>query len=146
KGNSLGSTRQLVRDYKTTPDWLKNPALEAEVFTSATSYDALNRPIQLIAPHSNGAKVNILQPGYNEANLLERMDVWLARVPVAGPALILDPQTADLSSVINIDYNAKGQRTRIDFGNGSSTQYAYDEQTFRLVHLNTSRISAAPST
>ena len=148
KGNALGRSRRLAQDYKTTPDWLKNPALEGGGFASATSYDALNRPIQLISPHSDSAsvKVNVLQPGYNEANLLERMDVWLGRAPAAGPSALLDPKTADLPSVTNIDYNAKGQRTRIDFGNGASTEYAYDDQTFRLVHLKTSSTSGASPT
>jgi hypothetical protein len=41
--------------------------------------------------------------------------------------------------VTNIDYNAKGQRTRIDYGNGASTTYEYDPNTFRLIHLKTTR-------
>jgi hypothetical protein len=50
KSNPLRSTRQLAKDYKNTPDWSQNPALDAETFTSSTRYDALNRPIQLVAP------------------------------------------------------------------------------------------------
>jgi hypothetical protein len=135
KGNSRSSTRQLLRDYKTAPDWSKNPTLDAELFDSSTTYDALNRPNQLIAPHSNqpGAKFNVIQPGYNEANLLERINVWLAQAAI--PSSMLDPKTADLPAVTNLDYDAKGQRTRIDYGNGVSTEYSYDDQTFRLIHL-----------
>ena len=46
---------------------------------SYAPYDALNRPIQLVAPHSDqlGARVNVTQPTYNEANLREPVDVWL---------------------------------------------------------------------
>ena len=42
-------------DYTAIPDWLlpAAPQLDAETFTSSTRYDALNRPIQLIAPHSD---------------------------------------------------------------------------------------------
>jgi hypothetical protein len=40
-----------------------------------------------------------------------------------------------------IDYDAKGQRTRIAYGNGALTEYTYDEETFRLIHLKTSRES-----
>ena len=109
-------------DYKSTPDWSQNPALEAETFTSSTRYDALNRPIQLVAPHSDqpGAKFNVIRPGYNEANLLERVDVWLEQA--TEPTALLDPmRTANLHTVTNIDYDAKGQRTRIQYGNGAST-------------------------
>ena len=43
KGNLLRSTRQLVSDYKSVADWTQSPALDAEIFVSATAYDALNR-------------------------------------------------------------------------------------------------------
>jgi hypothetical protein len=44
KGNLLRSTRQLVQDYKATPDWSQSlpPVLETEIFASSTRYDALN--------------------------------------------------------------------------------------------------------
>jgi hypothetical protein len=41
--------------------------------------------------------------------------------------------------VTNVDYDAKGQRTRIDYGNGVKTTYTYDPLTFRLTHLQTLR-------
>lgn len=139
KGNLLSSKRQLVRDYKNIPDWSGNPALETEVFSSSSRYDALNRPIQLVTPHSNlsNRKLNIIRPSYNEANLLERMDVWLGEA--AEPTLLLDPQSANFHAVTNIDHDAKGQRTRIEYGNGAKTEYTYDPNTFRLVHLKTTR-------
>lgn len=146
KGNLLRGIRQLVQDYKTTPDWSQNPqpVLETEIFASSTRYDALNRPIQMTAPHSNQAnsKINVIRPGYNEANLLERMDAWLGQA--AEPNVLLDPASANLHAVANIDYDAKGQRTRIEYGNGALTKYAYDDQTFRLIHLKTSRAAAPP--
>jgi RHS repeat-associated protein len=139
KGNLLSSMRQLVQDYKTIPDWAGNPALETEVFSSSSRYDALNRPIQLVAPHSNQpqTKLNVIRPGYNEANLLERMDVWLGQA--TEPTALLDPPSANFHVVTNIDHDAKGQRTLIEYGNGAKTEYTYDEKTFRLVHLKTTR-------
>jgi RHS repeat-associated protein len=146
KGNLSRSTRQLVQDYKTTPDWPQNPqpVLETEIFASSTRYDALNRPIQMVAPHGNqpNTKINVIRTGYNEANLLERVDAWLGQT--AEPSALLDPTSANLHAVTKIDYDAKGQRTRIDYGNGALTEYAYDEQTFRLIHLKTRRTGAAP--
>ena len=145
KGNLLRSTRQLLKDYKAMPDWSQNPqpVLETEIFASSTRYDALNRPIQMVAPHSNqpDTKFNVIRPGYNEANLLERMDAWLGQI--AEPSALLDPPSANLNAITNIDYDAKGQRTRIAYGNGAATVYTYDDQTFRLIHLKTSRSAAA---
>jgi RHS repeat-associated protein len=144
KGNLVSSSRQLVRDYKTVPNWLLSPlpGLEEEIFSSSTRYDALNRPVQLVAPHSSlpNAKLNVMRPGYNEANLLERMDVWLGEA--TEPTTILDPQSANFQAVVKIDRDAKGQRTLIEYGNGTKTEYTYDPQTFRLVHLKTTRGAA----
>jgi RHS repeat-associated protein len=142
KGNLLRSTRQLTGDYRSTPDWSNTPSLEAEMFASNTRYDALNRPIQLVAPHSDqgGAKLNVIRPGYNEANLLERVDVWLEQT--AEPTALLNPTTANLKAVTNIDYDAKGQRTRIEYNEANHpviTEYSYDPETFRLIRLLTTR-------
>jgi hypothetical protein len=41
--------------------------------------------------------------------------------------------------VTNIDYDAKGQRQRIDYANTTSTIYQYDPLTFRLIALVTAR-------
>jgi RHS repeat-associated protein len=141
KGNLLRSTRRLVSDYAAIPDWLLNPSLDDETFEGSTRYDALNRPIQSITPHSSlaGAKRNVVQPVFNEANLLNRLDVWLERA--TEPATLLD-SVVDAPSAVgvaNIDYDAKGQRQRIDYKNGASTFYDYDPLTFRLTHLYTRR-------
>ncbi len=139
KGNLLRSSRQLPQDYKGVPDWSAQPALEEEIFSSSTRYDALNRPIQLTAPRSNRADstANVIQPAYNEAKLLERVHVWQGKTEE--PAALLDPATASFQPVTNIDYDAKGQRSRIAYGNGTTSDYAYDEKTFRLTQLKTTR-------
>ena len=142
KGNLLLTTRQLLVDYTTTPDWSQHPAPEDEVFAASTRYDALNRPIQIIAPHSTAAnpqRINITQPTYNEAGLLERMDTWLNQP--AEPIALLDPITANTHIVTNIDYDAKGQRILLQYGNGSETHYDYEPDTFRLKRLKTTRTS-----
>ena len=68
-----------------------------------------------------------IRPSFNEANLLEKVDVNLRGAAVATPF------------VTDIDYNAKGQRTLIDYGNGVRTTYEYDPLTFRLTRLTTTR-------
>jgi RHS repeat-associated protein len=119
KGNPLASTRQVISDYKKTPDWNANPGLENEVFTQASCVDAVNRPVQLRSPDGS-----ITMPRYNEAGLLEGVDV-----KVRGAAAT--------SFVQNIDYNAKGQRERILYGNNTVTNYKYEPETYRLIRLLT---------
>jgi RHS repeat-associated protein len=147
KGNLLRSTRRFATLYKEIPDWSRNPRpqVNGERFEGRTRYDALNRPIQSIAPHSSRTraqhpdKFNVIQPVFNEANLLDRVDVWLERA--SEPATLLDPGNEAPSpvGVANIDYNAKGQRTRIDVRTRGSrvirTSYTYDRETFRLTRL-----------
>ncbi len=153
KGNLLRSTRRLATLYKEIPDWSQNPRpqLDAETFEASTRYDGLNRPIQSIAPHGSlgHAKRNVIQPVFNEANLLERMDVWLEWADpgpnqLPAPDRLLNPndQPASPVGVANIDYDAKGQRLRIDYKNGATTRYRYDAETFRLMHLYTRRGAA----
>jgi RHS repeat-associated protein len=122
KGNLLESTRTLLKDYKNVPDWSANPApgLENETFTSETRYDALNRPEAMTMPDKS-----LVQPGYNEANLLDSLKVNLK----GGNETTVFVQ--------NIDYNAKGQRERIQYGNDTTTGYDYEPETFRLKHLLT---------
>lgn len=140
KGNLLRSMRELAKDYKNIINW--NVMQTDETFLGSITYDALNRPIQIVAPHSSrpGTKFNVSQPVYNEANLLERMDVWLEQD--TEPNGLLDPNTATRHSVTNIDYNARGQRILIQYGNGAETRYRYDPDTFRLIHLYTRRSAA----
>ncbi|HEY0514657.1 MAG TPA: RHS repeat-associated core domain-containing protein, partial [Thermoanaerobaculia bacterium] len=137
KGNLLAARRQILADYKQAPDWSTSPALEAETYASSTVYDALNRPIQVVAPHAMGSQTAVVQPTYNEAALLEKLDVW-PRFD-GEPQALLDGGTADLHAVTNLDYNAKGQRVLIEYGNGVRTDYDYDPLTFRLRRLRTRR-------
>ncbi|WP_330254176.1 hypothetical protein OG874_06330 [Nocardia sp. NBC_00565] len=137
KGNLLTSDRRFAHDYTIVPDWCAltelvdideiaaaaEPMLEqAPALITRTEYDALNRPIAVATPDAN-----VYRATFNEANLLNRVDV--------------SPQGAATATsfVTNIDYNAKGQRLRIDYGNGATTTYAYDPSTFRLTNLRTTR-------
>jgi RHS repeat-associated protein len=127
KGNLLASSRVMTVGYQNDVDWSVAQPLELEVFTSQTDYDALNRPIRGIAPNSDPATANVFLPTYNETGLLETVSVH-----VRGAA-------AATAFVTNIDYNEKGQRKRLAYGNGSSTVYKYDAQTFRLIGQVTAR-------
>lgn len=122
KGNLLHGHRQFATEYKMTVDWSAVVPLDSAIYTTATRYDALNRPIELTLPDNS-----ILRPGYDEANLLERVDVNLRGAAASTPF------------VTNIDYDAKGQRVLIAYGNNATTEYAYDTETSRLTRLTTTR-------
>lgn len=122
KGNLLRGLRQFTVNYRDAVDWNLNPDLEAEVFVSHTTYNALNRPVTLTTPDDSR-----IHPVYNEANLLERVEVNLRGADVA------------TAFVNDIDYNAKGHRELIEYGNGVRTTYEYDPLTFRLTRLRTQR-------
>ena len=122
KGNLLRAKRELLSDYKSAVDWQQNPTPNDGTFTSSTSYDALNRPLMVTSPDAS-----VYRPTFNEANLLDKVDVTLRGAAAATPF------------VTNINYNAKGQRVLIQYGNGARTTYDYDPETFRLAHLQTLR-------
>ena len=122
KGNLLSTSRQLAVEYKTTVDWSTDPEREPEILTSRTTYDALNRPLVIIAPDQS-----IYRATFNEANLLEKVDVNVRGAQQA------------TRFINNIDYDANGQRVAIEYGNGVTTRFEYDPLTFQLIHLQTLR-------
>ena len=105
--------------------------LEAETFTTVTAYDALNRATSIRTPHNANIPASEILPAYNEASLLESVNVKLRGAATA------------TNFVQNIDYDAKGLRERIRYGNGSTTGYTYDGKTFRLKRLLTTRNNGA---
>jgi len=155
KGNALERARQVIADTvllapftPMPPQWRVRPArvawqpapgatleahaeavLDAAVYQTSLGYDGLNRVRRLRYPADVTGARKELQPRYNQAGALERVD--------------LDGATY----VERIAYNAKGQRTLIALGNGMMTRYAYDPTTFRLVRLRTEHYSTpAPLT
>ena len=127
KGNLKQTTRRLLLDYKNTPNWTDGDSealLEQETFATEMAYDALNRVIQSKTPDGS-----ITMPSYNDAGLLEKIVVTQ------------DEETKPF--VKNVDYNEKGQRTCILYGNDVQTSYEYDWETFRLIHLKTHRADNA---
>lgn len=156
KGNLVESSRQLALSYRTSPDWSALAALNgvpldlatldaaAAVFLSAQDrfiasafHNALDHPVQTVLPHRVGGRPCVIQPTFNEANLLESIRLWVRQA--AEPAGLLNPATATMVAVSNIDYNAQAQRIRLDRSNGCTTTWDYDPLTRRLRNLTTTR-------
>ncbi len=126
KANLQQSHRRLAEKYKQIVQWdIADPdsAVEHKAYPTETEYDALNRVTMSKTPDGS-----VTRPVYNEANLLNSIKVRLRGA-----------NNLETFFVTNIDYNAKGQRVRIEYGNGASTAYDYDKATFRLIHLKTTR-------
>jgi RHS repeat-associated protein len=136
KGNLLAARRHLARDHDPAPDWAPLAGLslsevesaavplleEGPPFATATDFDALDRPVLSVLPDAT-----VVLPRYNEAGLLESVSARLRD----------DPQETPF--VVGLSYDAKGQRQRIDYGNGARTVYTYHPLTYRLVRLETLR-------
>ena len=115
KGNITGASRQLL-------DWSTPPQLTGEVFTWSRTFDALGRVLTATAPDNS-----VTRPVFNERSLL------------AGLTVEFRGSGAATAFVDSAAYDAKGQRQNIAYANGATTEYTYDEETFRLAELKTTR-------
>ena len=156
-GNLLETSRHLAKEFHGIANWsavetiTESPSLDVaaldtaagpsldtnERFLASSRFNALAQATQIVTPHKAAGKPSVIRPRYNTASLLETIDVWIRRA--SAPTTLLDPTTADVHAVTNIDYDAKGRRTRVTHGNGASTVYTYDGETFRLNGVTTSR-------
>ena len=103
------------------------PGLDDETLVTTTAYDALNRVVRVQIPSGKlGMPDHVALPAYNETGLLGGMSVQ-----IYGAAATPLVQT--------IAYNEKEQRLQIVYGNGITTAYTYEHETFRLSTLQTTR-------
>jgi RHS repeat-associated protein len=125
QGNAKMNFKQLAKDYKNIADWNvpdKNSLLDTETFTSSSKCNATNRPVEMILPDASK-----IMPAYNQTNLLRQINAFISG------------QQTVTSYVRNITYNAKSQRDKILYGNNTTTGYSYEDTTYRLIRLLTTR-------
>lgn len=134
KGVPLSTTRHVLTSMldDTGPsdvtDWAlydltaPNP-LPSESFVTTMQMDALGRPISSTAPDGSTQTF-----AYDDGGGLAKVDLSL---PFG--------TTAKRAIVKNVEYDSKGRRQSITYGNGTATSYAYDPKTFRLTELKTTR-------
>jgi RHS repeat-associated protein len=125
KGQPKFTTRQLYKDYKTVANWSDVKIatdLEITPFKHSTETDALGRTIMQTLPDGS-----ITTFSYNETGLLNGESVALIN-PVLAATYIKE-----------IDYNEKGLRNKIVYGNDVTTRFFYDKETFRLNRLESKR-------
>ena len=117
KGNVVKQTKQFAEDYNTQLDWANSVNLINETFVTETSYDALNRPKSIKQPDET-----ILFYGYDKGGLLATVQRNNTEIHIS-----------------NIEYNEKGQRLNIYYGNNTKTRYFYNPLNFRLTRILTTR-------
>ncbi|HEY1201063.1 MAG TPA: toxin TcdB middle/C-terminal domain-containing protein, partial [Niastella sp.] len=130
KGKPVLTKRKLFSKYKEVANWTNANMLadlETDEFVFVTDIDALGRITRQVAPDGS-----IITPSYNEAGLLNAETVQHA-----------DPAET-ITYIKNIDYNEKGQRSRIVYGNDVTTRFYYDKDTFRLKRLESKRMNNDP--
>lgn len=125
KGQPVSTTRKLYKNYKTVANWIDTnleSGLENDRFIFIPETDALGRITRQFAPDGS-----IITPSYNEAGLLNAEKVTHTN--------------SDLTTIYikDIDYNEKGQRNKIIYGNDVTTKFYYDKETFRLKRLESKR-------
>ena len=123
-GQPLNSQRQLREEYQEEVNWSdeKQDLLQETVYSTSTRYDAIGRAIA-----ETDAGGNVHHPTYNLSGSLDQLEVTHAG------------ETQPTIYVKSIDYNSKGQRTRIVYGNGVKTSYEYEPTTFHLTQILTKR-------
>ncbi len=130
KEQPLATTRTLFKKYKEVANWIDANLvtdLEPDNFIFTTKTDALGRITKQTAPDGS-----IITPSYNEAGLLD--SEMVLHMGAAIPSIYIK----------NINYNEKGQREKIVYGNNVSTRFYYDRETFRLKRLESKRQNGDP--
>lgn len=127
KGQPLSTKRRLFKKYNKVANWIPanleddlEPEIEALTFITET--DALGRITKQTAPDNS-----IITPTYSKSGVL-----------TAETVEHFNPNLVE-TYIQEIDYNEKGQRKKIVYGNGVTTKFEYDPETFRLKHLDTKR-------
>lgn len=123
----LSASRQIVTDYKTPVNWNSStqPLLEQDVYSLQSSYNALSQLVDEVAPDSS-----IISNTYGQSGKLKTVSVEFA-------------DKTSQSIIDNIQYDAKGQRTEVDYGNGITTAYAYEVTTLRLLNQKSTKTVGA---
>lgn len=143
KGNALEVHRQLLLSKQSTiTDWQSNPETKLETVTETyiqiTEYDALNRMTRHFNWHKgNGSRVAVYLPEYNRRGILKKEVLVVGAEKINTLPGYRNGTTSD--AIADIRYNVKGQREYLKLGNGTITHYEYDEKTFRLQQLRTTR-------
>lgn len=128
-------------------DWnvgLRADLLESETFAHSTQHDALGRAVRVFNWHrGTGSRVAVVESQYNARGLLASQLLVVRALKTDTGIGYTEPAAATRTAAIAaITYNEKGQKQSLALGNGTTTRYTYDTDTYRLIHLYTQRGAA----
>lgn len=144
KGNALEVARRMVADVRAPvvpwPDPMSDAGLDGETFTARSEYDALNRVVRLYDWHRDPNRAAVYERRYNRRGFVE------GEALVTGARLEADGYSGGVrtEAVTGPVYDSKGQCQQVRFGNGTTSRFAYDPLTFRLLQARTTAPGADP--
>ncbi|MEM7360728.1 MAG: SpvB/TcaC N-terminal domain-containing protein [Pseudomonadota bacterium] len=123
KDNVLQASKTISNEYKTTVDWFDQveQKLDSDQFVIESTYDALNRVVYAESPRTDATSLSKTIPKYGESGSLNSMSV--------------ETRGQEKIYVEALEYDARGQRTTIKYGNGVRSDYHYEADTYRLRNL-----------
>jgi YD repeat-containing protein len=134
KGNLLSKSHQLCASYKNVLDLSKPVTLESEAYPTTVTYDALSRLVSTANPDRS-----VTYRIYNESQHLNK-----AFINVKGEQDPASDPTTWTPILQSVEYNARGQITKVSYGNGTTTSRTYDPFRFRLQRVQTLDASNLP--
>ena len=128
KGEPKSQSQKIRKNYKDEANWATgadwNALQDGETYVTDLNYNAVGLVIEQKNPDESVTK--------NEYHLSGNLNKVQAKLKGD------DSFTEFVSGIV---YNAKGQREKIVYGNGTETTYEYEDTTFRLTKLITNRHS-----
>ena len=99
-------------------------AVESDIFNTQMVYDAMGRLNSLTTNDKTDVVI-----AYNQAGLVGSITAFMQASATAS-AIVTD-----------VEYNARGLRTSVSFGNGATSLFTYDDRTGIVVRIQTTRRS-----
>jgi RHS repeat-associated protein len=121
----LKTSRRIVKDYKIAANWSSIVSTETEIHQTEFTYNAVKKLLTETTPDGS-----VITNTYSQADQLLSVMVEFT------------DKTNQLV-ITQIDYDAKGQRTAITYGNNVETTYSYEDTTLRLTGLKSTRPTKA---
>ncbi|KAK1749854.1 virulence plasmid 65kDa B protein-domain-containing protein [Echria macrotheca] len=160
KNNLVVGTKRFNIEYKKTVDWSRlksvvpldmgfgavldeselqtalDSLLQAEAFKDSVTFDGLNRPVTVVAPNSDGHPTST-RFTYEIGDLVKVESNIRREMDASTGNLVWTP------CINSLDWDARGLRQYISFGNGITTRYTYDK-TGELTRILSTRQNTGP--